>query len=48
MNIEVIPVPGAGAEDVVVAPSGPDEGAVFSGTEDGSIWRISHDGRRLA
>jgi sugar lactone lactonase YvrE len=48
MNIEVFPVPGAGAEDVVVAPSGPDEGAVFSGTEDGAIWRISHDGRRLA
>ncbi len=45
--LTVVPVPGAGAEDVVVAPSGPDEGAVFTGTEDGAIWRVSHDGRRI-
>lgn len=36
-----------GTEDVVVGRHGPDEGAVFTGTEDGTIWRISHDGRRL-
>lgn len=42
----VVPVPALGCEDVVVAASGRDEGAVFTGTEDGSIWRISHDGRR--
>jgi sugar lactone lactonase YvrE len=31
----------------VVATDGPDEGAVFTGTEDGAIQRISHDGRRV-
>jgi sugar lactone lactonase YvrE len=45
--LQVIPVPGPGAEDVVVATSGPDEGAVFTGTEDGSVFRVSHDGRRV-
>ena len=34
-------MPGPGAEDVVVATSGQDEGAVFTGTEDGAIWRVS-------
>lgn len=43
----VIPVPGNGAEDVVVATSGADEGAVFTGTEDGSIFRIGHDGQKV-
>src|SRR6476646_3046216 len=47
MNIDVFPVPGRGAEDVVVSPGGPDEGAVFTGTEDGALWRVSHDGRRI-
>jgi sugar lactone lactonase YvrE len=46
-GIAVFPVPGRGAEDVVVATSGPDEGAVFTGTEDGGIWRVGHDGNRL-
>ncbi|MFC4784808.1 SMP-30/gluconolactonase/LRE family protein [Nocardioides sp. MAHUQ-72] len=46
-TLSVIPVPGPGAEDVVVATSGRDEGAVFTGTADGSIWRVGHDGRRL-
>ncbi|MBZ5738715.1 SMP-30/gluconolactonase/LRE family protein [Nocardioides mangrovi] len=45
--LEVIAVPGPGAEDVVVGGPGPDEGAVFTGTEDGSIFRVSHDGRRI-
>ena len=47
MRFDVIPVPGAGAEDVVVGTAGRDEGAVFTGTADGSIFRISHDGRKL-
>ncbi|HYF72342.1 MAG TPA: SMP-30/gluconolactonase/LRE family protein [Nocardioides sp.] len=47
MDLTVIPVPAAGAEDVVVGGPGPDEGAVFTGTEDGSIFRVSHDGRRI-
>jgi sugar lactone lactonase YvrE len=46
-SFNVIPVPGPGAEDVVVGTSGPDEGAVFTGTEDGSIWRISPDGTHV-
>lgn len=46
-HLEVIPVPGPGAEDVVVGGPGPDEGAVFTGTEDGSVFRVSHDGRRI-
>ncbi|WP_028644506.1 SMP-30/gluconolactonase/LRE family protein [Nocardioides sp. URHA0020] len=46
-QLEVIAVPGPGAEDVVVAGPGPDEGAVFTGTEDGSIFRISHDGQHI-
>ena len=45
MTFRVIPVPGAGAEDVAVALGGPDEGAVFTGTEDGAIHRISPEGR---
>ncbi|MFI5892445.1 SMP-30/gluconolactonase/LRE family protein [Actinoplanes sp. NPDC051513] len=36
MDFRVIPVPGNGAEDVVVAP----DGAVFTGTDDGVIHRI--------
>jgi sugar lactone lactonase YvrE len=43
----VIPVPHNGAEDVVVGTHGPDEGAVFTGTEDGSIFRISHNGDHI-
>ncbi len=46
-TVRVVPVPAMGAEDVLVMTSGPDEGAVFTGTEDGSIWRIRDDGRRL-
>jgi sugar lactone lactonase YvrE len=46
-QLEVIAVPGPGAEDVVVAGPGPDEGAVFTGTADGSIFRISHDGQHI-
>jgi sugar lactone lactonase YvrE len=47
MDFDVIPVPGNGAEDVLVGTHGPDEGAVFTGTDDGSVLRLSHDGRRI-
>ncbi len=47
-SFRVLPVHSRGAEDVVVATSGPDEGAVFTGTEDGGIVRISHDGSRVS
>ncbi|MCW2843606.1 MAG: Strictosidine synthase [Nocardioides sp.] len=43
-SLQVFPVPADGAEDVVVGTHGADEGSVFTGTEDGSIFRISHDG----
>jgi sugar lactone lactonase YvrE len=46
-SITVVPVPGSGAEDVVVATHGPDEGSVFTGTEDGGIWRVRPDGARI-
>lgn len=42
-DLTVIPVPGPGAEDVVVGT----DGSVYTGTEDGSIFRVSHDGRRV-
>jgi sugar lactone lactonase YvrE len=42
-DLSVIPVPGPGAEDVVVGA----DGAVYTGTEDGSIFRVTHDGRRI-
>lgn len=45
--LEVIALPAYGAEDVVVGTHGRHEGAVFTGTADGGIWRISHDLRRL-
>ncbi|KRF36005.1 SMP-30/gluconolactonase/LRE family protein [Nocardioides sp. Soil805] len=43
MTFTVHPVPGPGAEDVVVAP----DGHVYTGTEDGSIFRLSPDGQRV-
>jgi sugar lactone lactonase YvrE len=42
-DLTVIPVPGPGAEDVVVAP----DGSVYTGTEDGSIFRVRNDGRQV-
>lgn len=47
MSFLVVPVPGFGTEDVVVGTHGRHEGAVFTGTEDGCILRISHDGGRI-
>ncbi|WP_028638072.1 SMP-30/gluconolactonase/LRE family protein [Nocardioides sp. URHA0032] len=42
-DLTVIPVPGSGAEDVVVAA----DGSVYTGTEDGSIFRVSQDAGRV-
>lgn len=47
MTLTVIGVPGPGAEDVVVATAGPHRGSVYTGTEDGFIFRVSPDGRRI-
>jgi sugar lactone lactonase YvrE len=44
-SLTVVPVGGPGAEDVVVGGPGPHEGCVFTGTSDGVIRRVSHDGR---
>lgn len=46
-RLTVIPVPGESAEDVVVATDGPHRGWAFTGTEDGSIWRVSPDGAKV-
>ncbi len=43
MSFTVHPVPGTGAEDIVVAP----DGSVYTGTEDGAILRVSSDGSRI-
>ncbi|WP_185994830.1 SMP-30/gluconolactonase/LRE family protein [Nocardioides campestrisoli] len=42
-SLTVHPVPGEGAEDVVVAR----DGTVLTGTADGSIWRLRPDGSRI-
>lgn len=41
--LTVVPLPGHGAEDVLVGA----DGAVYTGTEDGAIWRIRDAGARL-
>jgi sugar lactone lactonase YvrE len=46
-GFRVVPVPGQGAEDVLVAVRGPYEGSVFTGTDDGRIHRISRDGAEV-
>lgn len=43
MTLAIHPVPAFGAEDVAVSPAGD----VYTGTEDGSIWRIAGDGSRI-
>ncbi len=45
MTFSVHAVPGPGAEDVLVGLAGPDEGSVFTGTEDGAVHRVSPDGQ---
>lgn len=39
-RLTVVPVPGRGAEDVLVDA----KGHVWTGTEDGSVFRLTHDG----
>ncbi|MDP3968306.1 MAG: SMP-30/gluconolactonase/LRE family protein [Nocardioides sp.] len=41
--LTVVPVPGHGAEDVLVAP----DGTVYTGTEDGAVHAIEDGGRRI-
>jgi sugar lactone lactonase YvrE len=41
--LTVVPVPGHGAEDVLFGH----DGAVYTGTEDGTLWRVWDDGARL-
>jgi sugar lactone lactonase YvrE len=41
--LRVLPVPGLGAEDVAVD----DDGRVYTGTGDGSVYRLSPDGQRV-
>jgi len=43
MTMRIVPVPGQGTEDVVVA----EDGALFTGTADGAIWRVTDDARRI-
>jgi len=43
LPLTVVPVPGDGAEDVVVDA----DGDVYTGTEDGSVFRIRGEGRRI-
>ncbi len=43
LSVTVVPVPAAGAEDVVVD----DDGLVYTGTEDGSVFRVRPDGNRI-
>lgn len=43
MTFTVHPVPGAGAEDVLVTA----DGSVYTGTDDGAILRLSADGQRV-
>src|SRR5680860_1800501 len=40
--LTVIPVPGHGAEDVLVG----DDGWVYTGTEDGSLFKVRPDGHK--
>lgn len=46
-KLTVVPLPELGAEDVAVATGGPWQGSVFTGTGEGSIFRISPDGQQV-
>jgi sugar lactone lactonase YvrE len=43
LPLTVGPVPGDGAEDVLVG----DDGSVYTGTDDGSVFRVREEGRRI-
>ena len=42
--LSVVPLPATGPEDIAIVTRGPHEGSVYCGTEDGTIWRVRHDG----
>jgi sugar lactone lactonase YvrE len=42
-TLHVVPVPGAGAEDVLVGP----DGTVYTGTDDGSVFAVRADGDQV-
>ena len=42
-RLRIVPVPGEGAEDVLVGP----DGSVYTGTDDGTVWRVSADGQQV-
>jgi len=46
MRLTVLPVPGVGPEDVLVHRDGPHEGSLLVGVDDGSLLRVTPDGRR--
>lgn len=46
-TLTVVPLPELGPEDVAVAADGPWRGSVFTGTGDGSIFRISPDAQQV-
>ena len=46
-TLTVVPLPALGPEDVAVATDGPWQGSVFTGTGDGSIFRITPDGLQV-
>ena len=47
MTLTVVAVGAYGAEDVLVATSGPHEGWVWTGSADGGLHRVSPDGRQV-
>ncbi|MBY9073568.1 SMP-30/gluconolactonase/LRE family protein [Nocardioides sp. WL0053] len=42
-RLRIVPVPGEGAEDVLVGP----DSSVYTGTDDGTVWRVSADGQQV-
>ncbi|MCH1866680.1 SMP-30/gluconolactonase/LRE family protein [Nocardioides sp. CFH 31398] len=46
MRLTVLPIPGVGPEDVLVHDLGPHTGSLVVGVDDGSLLRITPDGRR--
>ena len=41
--LTIVPVPGPGAEDVLVGQ----DGTVYTGTADGAVWAVSPDGASM-
>jgi sugar lactone lactonase YvrE len=47
MRLTVLPIPGVGPEDVLVHDLGPHTGSLVVGVDDGSLLRVTPDGRRV-